>query len=83
MVFDKNHKEVKVGLRVRVLYIDPDFILTFPSNEAKGIRTMLNQVLEVTGIAYNKALVNHRFNKYKSFSLALSSEEMEIVDSSC
>ncbi len=83
MVFDKNHKEVKVGSWVKILYIDPDFILTFPSNEAEGIRTMLNQVLEVTEIAHGKALVNHQFNKYHSFSLALSSEEMEIVDNSC
>ncbi|MBU0558754.1 MAG: hypothetical protein KJ799_13945 [Bacteroidetes bacterium] len=83
MVFDKNHKEVKVGSWVKVLHIDPDFIMTFTSNEAEGIRTMLNQVLEVIEIAHGKALVNHQFNRYHGFNLALDSEEMELVDNSC
>ena len=83
MVFDKNHKEVKVGSWVKVLSIEPDFLSTFPSNEAEGLRTMLNQVLEVTEIAHGNALVKHEFNERHSFSMALDSEEMELVDNSC
>ena len=83
MVFDKNHKEVKVGSWVKVLSIEPDFLSTFPSNEAEGLRTMLNKVLEVTEIAHGKALVKHEFNENYSFSLAFDSEEIELVDNSC
>ena len=82
MVFDKNHKEVKVGAMVKVLYIDPGFLSTFPANEANGLRSMLNQVKEVTEIAYDKALVSHQFNRFHGFSLALSPEEMELADDS-
>jgi len=82
MVFDKNRKEVKIGSWVRVIYIDPGFISTFPSNKSKEIRSMLNQVLEVTEFAHGKALVSQQdqSNNDRGFSLALSSEEMELVD---
>ncbi|OEU48862.1 MAG: hypothetical protein BA866_00290 [Desulfobulbaceae bacterium S5133MH15] len=80
MICDRNKKEVKIGSLVKVLYIDPNFILTFPPDEAKGMSSMLNQVKEVTEFAHGKALVNHKFNNFHSFSLALEPEEMELVD---
>jgi len=80
MIFDKNYNEVKIGSWVKVLFIDPNFISTFPQNEAKIMNAMINKTYEVIDIEHEKALVNQPFDELHSFSLALSSEEMELVD---
>lgn len=46
MIFDKNNREVKIGAWVKVLYIDPRFISTFSRNEAKIIKSMINNKLQ-------------------------------------
>ena len=79
MIFDKNNNEVKIGSWVKVLFIDPGFIDTFPPNHAKIMKTMINKTFEVIDIAHGKALVNQPFDRLESFSLALDSEEIELV----
>ena len=84
MVFDKNQREVKIGSWVKVISIDYDFVSSLPDHDAEQIKLMLNQVLEVTEFYHNKALVKlHPLPEkytYNSFALALSSEEMELVN---
>jgi hypothetical protein len=80
MIFDNNYNEVKIGSWVNVLFIDPNFILTFPHDEAKIMKAMINKTYEVIDIEHGKALVNQSFDKYHSFTLELASEEMELVD---
>ncbi len=82
MIFDKNYHEVKIGSWVKVLFIEPNFILTFPHNEAKIMKAMVNKTYEVIDIEHGKALVNQPFDEFHSFTLALASEEMELVDKS-
>ncbi len=84
MIFDKNQREVKIGSWVKVISIDDDFVSASPKNIAEQTKLMLNKELKVTELAHNKALVHlqplpkkYRFN---CFSLALSSEEMELVN---
>ena len=80
MVLDKNHREVKIGTFVKVLFIEPGFILTFPYKEAKIMKSMINKTFEVVGIEQGKALVYQPFDRLNSFTLALASDEMELVD---
>ena len=80
MIFDNDYNEVKIGSWVNVLFIDPNFIWTFPHDEAKIMKAMINKTYEVIDIEHGKALVNQPFDKYNSFTLALASEEMELVD---
>ncbi len=43
------------------------------------MKSMINKNFKVIDIAHGKALVNQPFDKFESFSLALDSEEMELV----
>ena len=79
MIFDKNHNEVKIGSWVKVLFIEPGFISTFPLNEAKIMKAMINKTFKVTEIAHNKPLIYQQFNSRNGISLALAPEEMELV----
>ncbi len=79
MIFDKNNNEVKIGSWVKVLFIEPGFIDTFPPDHAKKMKSMINKTFEVIDIAHGKALVNQPFDKFERFLLALDSEEMELV----
>ncbi len=81
MVSDRYGQEVKVGSWVKVIYIDPNYIESLPDDDAIEIESMLDQVLKVTEIIHGKALVklSVQLNKFKSMSLALSSEEMELI----
>ena len=76
MMFDKNHCEVKIGSRVKVLFIEPSFISTFPNNEAEIVSDMINKTFKVIGIEHEKALISQSFSKYHGLSLALAPEEM-------
>jgi len=80
VILEKNHREVKIGSLVKVLFIEPGFISTFPYKEAKIMKTMINKTFEVVGIERGKALVHQPFDALNGFTLALSSEEMELVD---
>ncbi len=80
MALDKNHREVKIGSLVKVLFIEPGFILTFPYRKAKIMKSMINKTFEVVEIEQGKALVYQPFDTFHGFSLALTSEEMELVD---
>ena len=62
MIFDKNHNEVKIGSWVKVLFIEPGFISTFPLNEAKIMKAMINKTFKVIEIAHNKALIKQQFS---------------------
>ena len=79
MIFDKNHNEVKIGSWVKVLFIEPGFISTFPLNEAKIVKAMINKTFKVIEIAHSKALVKQQFSARKGILLALAPEEMELV----
>jgi len=79
MILDRNHREVKVGSLVKVAAIDHRFIAAFPRREAKIMESMLNKTFEVTEIERGRALVYQPFNQHEGFSLALASEEMELV----
>jgi hypothetical protein len=80
MVLDKNHRKVKVGSLVKVSFIEPGFISTFPYEEAKIMKSMINKTFEVVDIEQGKALVYQPFNEFKGFTLALAPEEMVLVD---
>ena len=80
VVLDKNFREVGTGSLVKVLFIEPGFISTFPYKEAKIMKSMLNKTFEVVGIEQGKALVHQPFDAFNSFTLALAPEEMELVD---
>ncbi|MBF0240797.1 MAG: hypothetical protein HQM12_24140 [SAR324 cluster bacterium] len=80
MLLDKNHSEVKIGSWVKVLFIEPGFISTFPYKEAKIMKAMINKTFEVIGIEHGKAMVHQPFDSLNGFTLALTSEEMELVD---
>lgn len=80
MMLDKNQNEVKIGSRVKVLSIDPGFISTFPSKEAKIMKGMINKEFDVTEIAYGKPMVFQPLIDPEGFFLALDSHEMELVD---
>ena len=79
MIFDKNHNEVKIGSWVKVLFIEPGFISTFPLNEAKIMKAMINKTFKVIETVHNKALIKQQFSTRNGISLALAPEEMELV----
>jgi len=78
-MFDKNNREVKIGSWVKVLFIHPSFISTFPHNEARKMSDMINKTFEVIAIEHGKALISQSFSKYHGFTLALAPEEMELA----
>jgi len=80
VILDRNRNEVNIGSRVQVLFIEPGFISTFPYKEAKIMKSMINKNFEVVGIEHGKALVHQPFDPLNGFTLALASEEMELVD---
>jgi hypothetical protein len=80
MVFDKNNNEVKIGSWVKVLFIDAGFISTFPQDKARRLKAMINKTYEVIDIEYGKAIVDQSFDEFHGISLALASEEMELVN---
>ena len=84
MPVDINGQKVEVGARVKVLHIDPKITEHLSDYEAQDINSMLNQVLEVYEIdEYDCAWVEKWWQRgdgqSESHSLALSSNEMELV----
>ena len=80
MVLDKNNNEVKIGSWVKVLFIDPGFISTFPQDKARILNAMINKTYEVIDIEHGRAIVHQSFDEGHGFSLALASEETELVN---
>jgi hypothetical protein len=80
MVLDKNYNEVKIGSWIKVLFIEPDFISTFPQDKVRILKAMINKTYEVIDMEHGKAIVNQSFDEVHGFSLALASEEMELVN---
>ena len=80
MVLDKNNNEVKIGSWVKVLFIEPGFISTFPQDKARILKAMINKTYEVIDIEHGKAIVHQSFDEAHGFALALASEEMELVN---
>jgi hypothetical protein len=80
VILDRNHNEVKIGSKVKVLFIEPGFISTFPYKKAEIMKTLINKTFEVVGIEHGKAMVHQPFDTLNGFTLALASEEMELVD---
>jgi len=80
MIFDKNNNEVKIGSMIKVLFIDPGFISTFPRREARIIKKMVGKTFEVVDIEHEKALVTQPFDMLNSISLFIDSEEMELIN---
>ncbi len=79
MIVDKDQNEVKIGSKVKVLSIDPRYIASFPNEEAKKMKGMINKEFEVTDIEYGKPMVFQAFNNFTGIYLALDSHEMELV----
>ncbi len=79
MVFDKNNNEVKIGSWVKVLFIDPGFISTFPQDKARRLMAMINKTYEVIDIEHGRA-VYQSYDEVHGIALALASEETELVN---
>ncbi|MCP4987216.1 MAG: hypothetical protein GY928_14555 [Colwellia sp.] len=80
MLLDNNQNEVKIGLIVKVLFIEPEFISSFPSKEAKIMKNMINKEFKVEGVEHGKAMVCQPFDALNGFTLALAPHEMELVN---
>ena len=80
MVFDKNNNEVKIGSWIKVLFIEPGFLSTFPQDKARRLKAMINNTSEVIDIEHGKAIVHQSFDEAHAFALALASEETELVN---
>lgn len=82
---DKKGKNVVVGSKVRITYIDPEFIKSLPEEEQADVSSMLNEIFEVYEIdEYNHAWVEKEWKRgkesYESHSLALSESDMELIE---
>jgi DNA phosphorothioation-dependent restriction protein DptG len=82
MVVDLNGNEVKVGSKVKVLYIKPKITEYLPDEEVNDIKSMLNEILavyEVDEYAWVEKWWDRGDGKAESHSLALSPQEMELI----
>ena len=83
---DHNGREVRVGTRVRIIALSESLLSSLPEDEVDDVRSMIGEVFEVTEIGpyghawVGKGWMNDEGDKYCGHSLALASEEMEVVD---
>jgi hypothetical protein len=83
---DKYGRTVAVGSRVRLIRLSDSLLSELPEDEVEALRSMVGEVFEVTEIdEYDKPWIGKGWsdpNKghYTGHSLALASEEMELVD---
>jgi hypothetical protein len=83
---DRNGRDVAVGSRVRVVALSQSFIESLPEDERDDVNSMVGQVFEVYEIDdYGSPWVEKGWHTeageaYRSHSLALSADEMEVVD---
>jgi len=72
--------EVKINSCVKVLFIDPGFLSTFPQEKARRLKAMINNTYEVIDIQHGKAIVYQPYDEVHGIALALASEETELVN---
>ncbi|MGE0873074.1 MAG: hypothetical protein AB7O31_00220 [Burkholderiales bacterium] len=83
-VVDCNGKQVRVGDRVRLLYIDGNLLERVPDSEAEELRGMIGEIFEVEeidkyGMAWVSKTVAQCEGSCRGHSLALGAGEMERV----
>jgi hypothetical protein len=83
---DCNGRPVKVGARVRLLSLSGQWLDELPSDEKQDILSMIGEVFEVEEIDEHghpwvrKSWPNEEEGMCNSHSIALESQEMELVD---
>jgi len=83
---DRNGRSVSVGMRVRIIALSDSFLRSLPEDEIDDVRSMIGVVFEVYeidkyGCAWvGKGWSNEEGDEYRGHSVALDSEEMEVVD---
>lgn len=83
---DRNGRSVSVGSWVRLVTLPESFLSSLPADEIDDVRSMIGELFEVNEIdQYGHAWVgkgwtNPEGDRYHGHSLALSPEEMEVVD---
>jgi len=83
---DKYGRSVVIGSRVRVLELSSNFLASLPPDEIEDVRSMIGEVFEVYEIdEYGSPWVEKIWNypdndQCSSHSLALATDEMELVD---
>lgn len=83
---DKHGRPVVVGSRVRLLELSPSFLESLPKEEIEDVLSMIGEVFEVYEIdEHGSPWIEKGWHfpedeKYSSHSIALDSNEMELVD---
>lgn len=83
---DRNGRRVSVGTRVRLVSLPESLLSSLPDDEVDDVRSMIGEIFEVTEIGpyghawVGKGWLNDNGEQYRGHSLALASEEMEVVD---
>jgi hypothetical protein len=83
---DKTGKPVHVGSRVRLLSLSGSWLEELPHDEKQDVLSMIGEVFEVEEIDeygnpwVRKSWPNEAEGKCHSHSIALESNEMELVD---
>ena len=83
MAVDKHENKVRIGSRVRVLYLDPKITEFLPSEEIEDINSMINDVLDVYEIRGDLVRVEKNWDRGKgrteSHILTLGPSDIELV----
>lgn len=83
---DKHGRVVAIGSRVRLIQLPSSLLSELPKDEVEALRSMVGEIFEVTEIdEYGKPWIGKAWSspeegQYAGHSLALDSEEMELVD---
>lgn len=83
---DKYGRSVVVGAKVRIVELSSSFLASLPPDEIEDVRAMIGEVFEVYEIdEYGSPWVEKIWNypdknQCSSHSLALDTNEMELVD---
>ncbi len=83
---DKQGRPVAIGARVRLLELSDRFLESLPADELEDVRSMIGMIFEVEEIdEYGQPWVckswpNEKEGTCHSHSIALESNEMELVD---
>jgi hypothetical protein len=83
---DKHGRVVRVGARVRLLLVSETLLRDLPKDEVADLRSMVGEIFEVVEIdEYGKPWIGKGWSsseggQYRGHSIALDSDEMELVD---
>ena len=83
---DKHSRPVAIGARIRLLELSDRFLESLPADELEDVRSMFGMIFEVEEIDeygqpwISKSWPNEREGTCHSHSIALESNEMELVD---